>query len=353
MIKNFLITKNKTLKEAMQLINLNGQKCLIVVDKKNRLIGSLSDGDIRKFLLKNYKLEDKITGIFNENPKYIYKKNLSEKKLKELFLKNNLDIVPVINDKKIVIDVFYPSKIFNKSVKDDTNSKKIIDLKVIIMAGGEGTRMKPFTQILPKPLIPINDKPVIEHIVERFSNQGFKNFVISVNHKAEIIKAYFKELKFKNKILFIKEKIPLGTAGSLRLLQDIKKSFFVVNCDTIVNLDFKDFYDFHKKKKNKITIVASAKEHIIPYGVCNLSSEGRLKNISEKPKINFLAMAGIYCVEPDVIKLIPKSKKFDFPELVLAAKLKKMKIGVFPINDDSWLDTGQWQEYKKAIDVLG
>lgn len=354
MIDNFIITKNKTIKEAMRLINLNQHKCLIVVDKNKKLIGTLSDGNIRRALLKNYTLDDKINYIYNNNPKFILKKNSSKEKLKSLFLKANFDIIPIIQDNRKVIDVTYWSKVFNDERKINKKKEYLPNISVVIMAGGEGTRMKPFTNVLPKPLIPINDKPVIKHIMDKFKIQGISNFIFTINHKAEIIKAYFKELKSKNKIKFINEKTPLGTAGSLKALQNkIINSFFVINCDTIVNIDYTDLYNFHEKNKNMITIIASAKEHIVPYGVCNLSATGRLKNIEEKPKFNFLASAGIYVVHPSVLKLIPKNKKFDFPELIIAAKRKKIKIGVFPIDDNSWSDIGQWSEYKKTLNLLG
>ena len=354
MINNFVITKNKTIKEAMRLINLNLHKCLVVVDKNNKLLGTLSDGDIRSALLKNYNLDDKINKIFNNNSKFILKKDLSEEKLKNLFLKKDFDIIPIVQNNRKVIDVTYWSKVFNSEKKINEVRNFKLDVPVVIMAGGEGTRMKPFTNVLPKPLIPINDKPVVEHIMDKFRMQGISNFIFTINHKAKIIKAYFKELKSKNKIRFINEKTPLGTAGSLKVLQNkINNSFFVINCDTIVNIDYKDLYDFHEKKKNMITIMASAKEHIIPYGVCNLGTSGQFKNIKEKPKINFLASSGIYVVHPSVLRLIPKNKRFDFPELVVAAKRKKIKIGVFPIDDNSWADVGQWSEYKKTLNLLG
>ena len=354
MINNFVITKNKTIKEAMRLINLNQHKCLVVVDKNNKLIGTLSDGNIRRALLKNYNLNDKINNIYNNNPEFIFEKNLSKEKLKNLFLKKNFDIIPIIQKNKKLIDVTYWSKVFKSEQKVNKVVNFIKNVSVVIMAGGEGTRMKPFTNVLPKPLIPINNKPVIKHIMDKFKMQGISNFIFTINHKAELIKAYFKELKSKDKIKFINEKTPLGTAGSLRVLNNkINNSFFVINCDTIVNIDYKDLYNFHEKNKNMITIIASAKEHIIPYGICNLSVNGQLKNIEEKPKFNFLASAGIYVVHPSVLRIIPKNKKFDFPELIVAAKKKKMKIGVFPIDDNSWSDIGQWSEYKKTLNLLG
>ena len=244
--KNFIILKNQTIIQAMKLINLNLHKCLIVVDGSKKMLGTLSDGDIRAALLKNFNLDSKINSIFNKKGKFIYKKDVTKEKLKKIFLKQNYDILPILNNKKIVEDVTYWSKIFNPNIK---NINKL-ETPVVIMAGGEGSRMKPFTHILPKPLIPINEKPIIEHIMEKFIVQGISNFLYTINHKAEIMKAYFRETKSRFKIRYIQEKKPLGTAGSLKLLKKIlKKNFFVINCDTLVNIDCKDIINFHEKKK--------------------------------------------------------------------------------------------------------
>ena len=213
--KNFIILKNQTIIQAMKLINLNLHKCLIVVDGSKKMLGTLSDGDIRAALLKDFNLDSKINSIFNKKGKFIYKKDLTKEKLKKIFLKQNYDILPILNNKKIVEDVTYWSKIFNP----DTKNINKLETPVVIMAGGEGSRMKPFTHILPKPLIPINEKPIIEHIMEKFIVQGISNFLYTINHKAEIMKAYFRETKSRFKIKYIQEKKPLGTAGSLKLLK--------------------------------------------------------------------------------------------------------------------------------------
>lgn len=349
MDRNFIITKNKTIKEAMQLINLNRNKCVVVVDKKKKILGTLSDGDIRKALLKNYDPNTKINKFYNSKAKFLYEKDVSEEKLKEIFLNKNYDIIPIVNKNKQVIDISYWSKVF----KDKRNKKDKIDVQVVIMAGGLGTRMQPFTHILPKPLIPINGKPTIEHIMEKFMIQGISKFTITINHKAKIMKAFFEEIENDYKLNYIEEKKPLGTAGALKLLQNkINKDFFIINCDSIINIDYKEVLDFHKKNKNSITIIASAKEFTIPYGICKTGKFGRLNSLKEKPKVNFLANSGVYIAKPNVLKMIPKNKKFDFTDLITVAKKNKFKIGVFPINDNDWLDVGQWPEYLKTINLL-
>ena len=223
-------------------------------------------------------------------------------------------------------------------------------MKVVILAGGKGTRLAPFTDVLPKPLLPLNKKTVIEHIIEKFTSVGVKDFYLSINYKSLILKSYFKELKPKYFVNFVKEKKPLGTAGSLKLVENkFKKPIFISNCDTIINTDYSEIYKFHIKNKFKITIVASAQEHIIPYGICELNSKGQLLGIDEKPRHNLFVNTGLYIIDPTVIKLIPKNKYFDITELIKKVRSKKLKVGVFPIDEDSWIDVGQLEDYRKQI----
>ncbi len=340
MIEKFLIKPNKTIKEALQLIQKNSHRCLVVVNDKKKLLGTLSDGDIRGALLENRKLHDKIAPFYNRNAKFIIKNNLDKDKISGLLKK--FDIIPVINEDKTIQDIILPGKEKNKNEK--------LKVPVVIMAGGKGTRMHPITKILPKPLIPLNDKPIISHIIESFSDSGIKRFIVSINYKSEIIKAYFKENKDELKISFLEEKIPLGTIGPLSLLK--KKSdndYFVINCDTILKINYTDLYNFHKDSKNLVTIVASAKEFKIPYGVCNIDKNGNLKRINEKPNYNFLVSSGIYLINSKTFKYIPKNKKFDFNDFIRILISKKIKVGVYPIDDNLWLDVGKLSEYRKVL----
>ena len=221
------------------------------------------------------------------------------------------------------------------------------------MAGGKGTRLEPFTNVLPKPLVPINEKPVIEHIIEKFTENKVSNFFIISNYKSKIIKAYFLEMKPKFKLSFIDESKPLGTAGGLSLLEGkIKKPFIVTNCDTIININFDDLMHFHISHNNDATLVVSSKEHIVPYGTCKLTKKGHLQKIIEKPKFDFFVNVGLYVLNPNLIKLIPKNKTYDMTDLIKLIKTKKKQVGAYPIDDESWIDVGQWSEYRKAVDRL-
>ena len=221
------------------------------------------------------------------------------------------------------------------------------------MAGGLGQRLKPFTSILPKPLIPINNKSVLEHILDNFYNSGIKDVYISLNYKSKTMKSYCQEIKSKFNIKFLVEKKPLGTIGSLKLLKNNNdKPIFVTNSDIIIKSNISDMYNFHQNKNNDLTMVVAAKQFIIPYGVCKTTSDGTLNKIDEKPRQEALINTGLYLINPKIVNLIPKNKEFDITHLISTMKKKKKKIGVFPIADDAWVDVGQWSEYREAAEKL-
>ena len=347
-MKNLLIKPNLNIKNALKQMTETGEKCLVVVDSKNILLGTLSDGDIRKAILNGKIHSDKINEYYQKRPTFLRKENYSISRAKNIFLKKRIDVIPIIERSKKVVDVITFENIFKKNINSKTFSKT-----VVIMAGGKGTRLEPFTNVLPKPLVPINEKPVIEHIIEKFVENKVSDFFITSNYKSKILKAYFQEMKPKFKLTFIDEPKPLGTAGGLSLLAGrIRKPFLMANCDTIININFDNLMSFHASHRNDLTLVASSKEYIIPYGTCKLNKNGKLQNIIEKPKLDFFVNIGLYVINPDLIKLIPKNRAYDMPDLIKLAKRKKKEVGVYPIDDESWIDVGQWSEYRKAIEKL-
>ena len=345
MNNNITISSTESIRVALQKIGESGSKCITVVDKSKKLIGTLSDGDLRRAILKKKKLTDSILSIFNKNPFFLIDKKYSKNEIRNFFLKNKLDIVPIVNEKKILIKTLSLSETF----KDTNIFKKINNVTTVIMAGGKGTRLRPFTNVLPKPLIPIQGKTAIEKIIEHFRLYGLNSFTISIHEKSEIIKAFFHELKPSYKIKFIEEDKPLGTIGSLNLIKkkELKKDLLVTNCDILSNFDLYDFYNFHKEKGFDITIVASDKKYIIPYGVCNISKNGRLIKVQEKPSLDFLVNIGIYLLNKKVLKLISKNKACDTNQLINLARKKGFKVGVFHVSDTNWSDIGQWSEFSK------
>lgn len=348
-MKNITVKANITIRQAMKILDKTGDKCLVVVDNKNKILGTLTDGDLRRSILRGTSFQEDISTSFNAKPKFLFQNSYNTEEAIELLRAYKLDLIPIIDKNHILVDYMTWSKM--DSEYQSNNLLK--DVPVVIMAGGKGTRLEPFTKVLPKPLIPINDKPIIKHIIERFTEIGSSNFYLTVNYKSKILKAYFDDLELDYKVKFIDENEPLGTAGSLRYLKGkMKESFFITNCDIIIKSNYLSMYDFHKKGGYDITLVASTKEYIIPYGACELNEEGHLSHINEKPKYDFLINTGLYILNPDIIDIIPKNKFYHITELIEDAKNKGKKVGVYPVDDDAWIDIGQWAEYKKSLKLL-
>lgn len=344
-MKQHLVEKNISISEALKKISKNGEKFLIVVDKNKKLIGTLTDGDLRRVIVKGCKLSNTINNIYNKRPKYLTVNKFDNDKVKKTFLSKQIDFIPILDNYKKIVQIITWQSIFKKNNRSFNNP-------VVIMAGGKGTRLDPFTKILPKPLIPINEKTIIEHIIDRFLKFSASNFYLSVNYKSLILKAFFNEIKNNYTIEFIDEKKPLGTAGSLSFIKKFKKPVFVTNCDILLKANYYDILESHTKSKNDITLVVSTKELLLPYGSCKLTKNGDLLSIIEKPRYNFLVNTGFYVINPNVTKLISKEKYLDFNDFIDIAKQKKKKIGVFPVDEESWLDFGQWSEFNNSSKIL-
>ena len=348
-MKILIIREKDKIIVALKKLKISGKKCLVVLGKNDILLGTLSDGDLRKNILSTGDIKGTIKNIYNKKPYYINRDNLKEKKkLVNILIKRKLNLIPLVkkNSKIFIKAIFYENIIKNNDYK---NKIKTNNTPIVIMAGGKGTRLKPFTDILPKPLMPIKNKTVIEKIILNFESQGYRNFIVTVNHKAEILKAYFKELKLNVKIQIIEEKKELGTAGSLSMLKNIKSEFILTNCDNIYNFDYLDILREHKKNSNALTITVAKKKIKIPYGVCKFN-EGKFKTIKEKPSYNYLVNAGMYVVSKSMIKLVKKNTKLDMDKFLELLQLNNKKIGSFEIKENQWYDTGQWNELKRTIE---
>lgn len=352
MIKDLKIFQNTTIEVALKKLHSIEKKTLLVSNNKNKLLGTLSDGDIRRGLIKGLDLNHKITKLFNKKPTFFYENKFDNSVLKKTFMENReFDFVPIIDKFKKIKKIVFWEDIFPLKVKETEFLKK--DLKCVIMAGGLGTRLEPFTKILPKPLIPVKNKTLIEYVINYFCKNKINKFLISTNYKSEIIKSYFSEIKKDYTLKFFKEKKPLGTIGGLGLMKSqLKKTFIVSNVDTLIDTDLSDFYNFHTKHKNDLTLIASAKKYVIPYGNCIPTKNGSLKRISEKPSISMLINVGVYICEPSILKFLEKNKRIDMNEFIEILKKKKRKIGIYPIGEEKWKDLGQWIEYRSAVEKL-
>jgi len=344
-MKKFFIDHNSSTKKAIKKINKLGGQSLIVVERKNKLKGILSGYDLRKAIMNKNILNKNINKIYNKKPKYIFSDEI-RKNISDIYFKiRHLEILPVVDKKTYkIVDVFTHKKLKNLKLK---NFEKI-KCSVVIMAGGKGTRLRPYTEVLPKPLLPINKKPAIRHILEKFDYYGPSKFFITVNYKAAVLKSYFKETQGSFKTHIISEDKPLGTAGSLYYLKNkIKGNFFLTNCDTIVNTNYSDILNFHTKNKNDITIVVAKKTFTIPYGVSDYAKNNH--NLTEKPKLKFKVNVGLYLLSKNILSLIKTKRHLDFNTLLAKSLKMKKKVGYYEIKDKDWIDVGQMDQYKSFL----
>lgn len=354
MIKEFssiLINENASVKEAMKQLDKTSEKILFVVTDDAKLVGSLTDGDVRRWILNEGSLVESVKKVcFKETYFVSVKYNLV--KVKEEILKKKIIYVPVIDEARKIVEFLVWDRLFDGKIHKKVKEK--IENPVIIMAGGEGTRLDPFTRILPKPLIPIGDKTILEIITEKFLDYRVHHFYISVGHKAKIIKSYFEELKPEYKITYLDEKKPLGTVGALKQLEGkVEGSLVLTNCDIIIDADYVDILNHHKGNKNDITIVASLKYYSIPYGICEIENGGSLLRIKEKPEYNFLVNTGMYIINSELLKYIPNDEFYHVTHLIEKVISLDRKVGIYPISENSWIDTGEWGEYKRAMKLIG
>lgn len=349
-IPKLIISPQTSIKEAMKNISRNHERVLFVINPEKKLMGSVTDGDIRRALLNGIGFECPVYEIMYKSPRSVQIDDIRYRdKAKKFMKKERHYAIPVLDKSDKIIDILSWYDFF----EDHPSESLIIEPlsnPVIIMAGGKGTRLDPLTKILPKPLIPIDDQPIIEKIMARFHKDGFRNFILTLNYKKELIKTYFKENSSPYKITFIEERDYLGTAGSLGLLKNqIQETFFVSNCDTILDTNLRNILRWHEGEKAIISLVGCHKEMVIPYGTLDMK-EGHLKQIHEKPKFDFLINTGVYIMEPEALKFISEEEDLDMNKLIERVA-QHGKITVFPLYE-GWFDLGQWHDYHESLHRL-
>tara|TARA_A100001015_G_C15007770_1_gene721543 strand:+ start:496 stop:1548 length:1053 start_codon:yes stop_codon:yes gene_type:complete len=340
-IKKILIDEKKTITDAMKQLNQTGTRCLFVIDKKKKFKGTVTDGDLRRYILKMKNFDLGIDGAYNENSFYVFKNKIINNKKLVSFLKKNKNLfVPVLNDYKEPIEYLEYSE-----TEENYNFKNL----VLVMAGGKGVRMRPLTYILPKPLMPVNKKPMILNIFDRFKKFKFNNFLVSVRADEKILNSYLNQFEKKYKISYLKEKKPLGSGGCLKKVKKQNEPYFVINCDTLIQINPLKLLNFHKERNSILTIVACLKSHKISYGQCDADKNGFLKSIKEKPSDKILTNVGMYVVDPKIIKFLPKQDSFNMDILINNLLSNKKKISIFPIQENDWKDTGNLKDYFDII----
>lgn len=349
-IKKIIIFPETCLKTAMRALSAGSARILFVVDNEDKLIGSVTDGDIRRAILNGTSFESPISKIMFKSPRFVKRTDERFKqKAKRYVLEEKLYTIPVLNEAERIIDVLFWHDFFENH-PHEYHPYHPLPNPVVIMAGGKGTRLDPFTKILPKPLMPFGDKPIIEKIMDNFNKNGINNFILTLNYKKEFIKMYLKENTFPYNVEWIEEDKYLGTCGSLGLLRDkIKETFFVCNCDILLDSDFKNILLWHRGEKALITLIGCHKEMVIPYGTLQIDNS-YLKNINEKPTFDIIINTGVYIIEPEVLKFISPDEYLDMNNLVKRI-MQKGKVTVYPVCD-GWFDIGQWKEYKESLYLL-
>jgi dTDP-glucose pyrophosphorylase len=336
--QQILIKPDVTIRDTLRIIDSSAMQIALVVDEENRLLGTVTDGDIRRGILKGISLDDSVKRVMNPHPTVAKSYERKDIVLAVMKLKR-LNHIPVIDDDGRVIQVETLQGLIQADVKENI---------VVLMAGGLGTRLRPLTNDCPKPLLKVGGKPVMETILENFLEYGFRRFYLSVNYKAEMIETHFGDgSRWGAEISYIHECKQLGTAGALSLLPEKpQESLLVMNGDLLTKVNFQQLIDFHSVHQAQATMCVREYSFQVPYGVVNMEKH-RLTGIEEKPKQRFFVNAGIYVLEPAVLELIPHNTYFDMPGLFQKMIDDGEETTAFPIRE-YWMDIGQMTDYEQA-----
>lgn len=334
-INSFVERASTNLAESMRKLNVMSKRILFLLDEEEHLVGTLTDGDIRRYILNKGKIENSSLFAANKIPVVAYSREDAMKIYQSKYV-----AIPIIDQERRIVDIYVG--------EEEQKSYGRLCAPVVINAGGKGTRLDPFTRVLPKPLIPVGDLPIIELIMREYQKYECTDFHIIVNYKRELMKAYFAECENRYNITWYDEEKPLGTGGGLSLLAgQLNETFFFSNCDALLTANYEDMLQFHKENHSVITMVCAYKKLTIPYGIVEMGENGKIEEMREKPQLSFLTNTGIYIVEPEIICEIEKNTPIDFPDIVEKQKKQGKRVAVFPISEDEWMDMGQIGELEK------
>lgn len=335
---HILLTEDSTIRQALQIIDSGAMKIALLVNSNQKLIGTISDGDIRRALLKGVTLDSRVEKFYNASP-ITCSINDSREKIIQLSAINKIYQIPVIDSDGCVVGIAEIDELLQTSLR--TN-------KVILMAGGLGSRLSPLTDTTPKPMLNVGNKPILETIIENFSKYGYRDIVICVNYKSHIIKEYFGDgAAFGVRISYVNESKRMGTAGALSLMRThLSEPFFVMNADLLTSVNFEHLHDYHLSHNAMATMAVREYEFQVPYGVVNIL-ENQITSILEKPTHKFYVSGGIYMLNPESLNLIPHDQFFDMPSLFEVLIAKGLNTLSFPIRE-YWLDIGRMSDYEQA-----
>lgn len=349
-INKKIITADKTIIQTMKLMDESCTKLFLVFDGE-MFLGIITNGDLQRAIIAHTPFDTPIGKVVSREGKLFAHVGDNMERIKEWMLEKRAELMPVLDNQGELADVIFWDEVLSDTPSVDNRPK--IDLPVVIMAGGKGTRLKPITNVIPKPLVPVGDKTILEVIMDQFEGIGCHKFYMSVNYKANMMKYYLSQLDHRYNIEFFKEDKPLGTIGSVSLLKGkITTPFFVSNCDSINEQDYRDVWDYHVNNHNDMTIVTMVKSFKIPYGVIETGEDGLMTALKEKPEQTYQVNTGVYILNPELIDEIPRGEFFHITHLMERVQDRGGRVGCFPVSELSWKDMGEWKEYLKFIKIL-
>lgn len=348
MNRNAIVREYYEIGKIQKIFDEHSLNSVFIVDDKGVLIGLCTKGDLSKYLEHNeYDITTPVSKVMNTAPIAFLSRREAIDYSQNV---KRLAVYPIVDNDRVLVDVLYNTW----DIIAASNSDCMRDIPLVIMAGGKGTRLYPITKILPKALIPIGDYSITERIINNFRVWGCHEVYLILNHKAEMIKAYFRDLEKDYDVHYIMEEEFYGTGGGLSLLKEkIGGTFILSNCDILVNTDVNDLLNRHKKDGDVITVVAAEKNFTIPYGVINIDTDNKINNMSEKPIHSFLTNTGVYVIESEVVDALEEKTHYDMTDIIDKYLSEGKRVGAYPISEKSWLDMGQFTELDEMMSALG
>ena len=346
-LKDILVAPDTTVRDAISRMGEDGRRVVFVVDDGLALKGIFTDGDMRRYILGGGSLMIPIGEVMNVHP-FVLPVGCGNEDLQRCFVERNRFVCPLVDAEGKLVEAVFRDE-YSDRLENFSMPRLPSGVATVIMAGGFGKRLYPYTKVLPKALIPIGGKPILTHVIDKFKSFGCREFHLVVNHKKNLIKAYYAEEDPGCDLIFHDEDKPLGPAGGLCLLKGkMKNAFFLSNCDILVDADYAEIYSFHRREGNVITAVGALREVEVPYGVIEVQGDGSsVKSISEKPTSTYLANVGVYVLEPQVLNDIKDGEVLLITDLMARYISEGRKVGVYPVAGEAWQDMGQLDELRK------
>ena len=349
-VRAIVVRPADTVGDALRRMDESGGRIVLVTDDDDTLRGVATDGDMRRWIIAGRTLDDPVSAAMNAQP-HVLEQGYRREAAERLMSEGRFECLPVVDrDGRVVDAVWWHDLIEGRP----GIRRSALGLPVVIMAGGRGTRLAPYTDVLPKPLVPIGDTPIAQLVMERFAEWGCRDFLLMLNHKANLIRAYFADLEAPYSVEFVVEPEPLGTVGALSLLTGrLDQTFFLSNCDVLVETDYESLLRAHRDSGDDLTLVASMKQFTVPYGVCQVGEGGRLVGITEKPSYDHLVSTGLYVIEPRVLADVPRGVPCDMNDLIETLLARGRRLGVYPVSEGAWLDMGSLDPLRHMLDRFG